>query len=346
MGSDQVHAANGIGMEIGHIGHSTLQSPTSSLHLNNILHVPTASKSLVSVHRLSRDNNAYLEFYPDRFFVKEQQTKKILHTGRCEGGLYPFKSSFNKQGLGVTKLSSSLWHSRLGHPSTTTVHQVISQHNLPFVKDLNNPMCDACQQGKHHQLPYPRSSSASTSPMELIFSDVWGPAPISVGKHAYYVSFIDYYSKFVWIYLIRQKSEVFRCFQDFQNLVERQFNCKIHSVQMDWGGEYQTLHAFFQRIGITHLVSCPYAHQQNGSAERKHRHIVDMVLALLAHASIPLKFWDEAFLTAVFLINRLPSKVIANQSPFERLYGKTPDYTFLRTFGCVVWPNLRPFNST
>jgi hypothetical protein len=61
-----------------------------------------------------------------------------------------------------------------------------------------------------------------------------------------------------------------------------------------------------------------------------------MGLALLAHASMPLKFWDEAFLMAVFLINRLPSKVTENQSPFECLYGKTPDYTFLRTFGCAV----------
>jgi histone deacetylase 1/2 len=189
--------------------------------LNNILHVPKASKSLVFVHRLARDNNAYLEFHPDRFFVKEQRTKKILHTGKCEGGLYPFKSSLNKQGLGVTKPSSSLWHSRLGYPSISIVHQILSRHNLSFVKDLNNYVCDACQQGKHHQLPYPRSSSVSTSPMELIFSDVWGPAPISVGKNSYYVSFIDDYSKFVWIYLIRQKSKVFRCFQDVQNLVER-----------------------------------------------------------------------------------------------------------------------------
>lgn len=136
--------------------------------------------------------------------------------------------------------------------------------------------------------------------MELIFSDVWGPAPISVGRNAYYVSFIDDYSKFVWIYLIHHKSEVFRCFQDFQSLVERQFNCKIRSVQSDWGGEYQSLNNLFQCMGITHHVSCPYAHKQNGSAKRKHRHIVDMGLALLAHASIPLKFWDEAFLYSCF----------------------------------------------
>jgi hypothetical protein len=60
---------------------------------------------------------------------------------------------------------------------------------------------------------------------------------------------------------------------------------------------------------------------------------------------MPLKFWDEAFLTAVFLINRLPSRVIENDTPYQRLFGKTPDYTFLRTFDCAVWPNLRPYNS-
>jgi hypothetical protein len=92
-------------------------------------------------------------------------------------------------------------------------------------------------------------------------------------------------------------------------------------------------------------VSYPHAHQQNGSEERKHRHIVEMGLTLLAHASVPLKFWDEAFLTAVFLINRLPSRVINNQSPHERLFGHPPDYTSLRTFGYAIWPHLRPYNS-
>jgi hypothetical protein len=60
---------------------------------------------------------------------------------------------------------------------------------------------------------------------------------------------------------------------------------------------------------------------------------------------MPLKYWDESFLTVVFLINRLPSKVINNTTPYERLHGSPPDYTFLRSFGCAVWPNLRPYNS-
>ena len=70
-----------------------------------------------------------------------------------------------------------------------------------------------------------------------------------------------------------------------------------------------------------------------------------MGLTFLAHACMPLTFWDEAFLTAVFLINRLPSKIIDDKTPFEKLFGHPPEYTFLRTFGCAVWPNLRPYNS-
>lgn len=91
-------------------------------------------------------------------------------------------------------------------------------------------------------------------------------------------------------------------------------------------------------------MSCPHAHQQNGATERKHRHIVEVGLTILAHAAMPLKFWDEAFSTAVYLINRLPSKVIASETPHERLLKQPPDYSSLRVFGCACWPNLRPFN--
>jgi transposase InsO family protein len=347
-GGEQVQAANGAGMKIANVGHSQLHSP--NLHLKNILHVPKAHKNLCSVNRLARDNNVFLEFHPHHFSIKEQVTKKILHTGRCEGGLYPLKpsptSSQNKQVLSAVKPSAALWHHRLGHASSRVVQQVLSRHALPVSHESNNArVCDACQLGKSHQLPYPRFTSTSSHPLDLIFSDVWGPAPSSVGRHNYYVSFIDDHSKFVWIYLLRHKSEVFQRFQDFQKLVERQFDRKIRAIQTDWGGEYQALHSFFQRIGVEHHVSCPHAHQQNGSAERKHRHIVEMGITLLAHASMPLKYWDEAFFTAVFLINRLPSKVINDVTPLERLLGTKPDYTFLRTFGCAVWPNLRPYNT-
>jgi histone deacetylase 1/2 len=89
-----------------------------------------------------------------------------------------------------------------------------------------------------------------------------GLAPDSSGKHSYYVSFIDDFSKFTWIYLLKKHSDVYQVFLNFQQLVERKFDRKNITMQTDWGGEYEKLNSFFQKVGITHHVSCPHAHQQ------------------------------------------------------------------------------------
>ena len=159
------------------------------------------------------------------------------------------------------------------------------------------------------------------------------------------MSFIDDFSKFTWIYLLKYKFEVFEKFKQFQALVERMFDRKIIAMQTDWGREYQKLNSFFSQIGIDHHVSCPHTHQQNGSAERKHRHIVEVGLSLLSHASMPLKFWDETFVAATYLINRVPSRVIHNLTPLEKLFNQKPDYSSLRVFGCACCPHLRPYNT-
>jgi hypothetical protein len=129
------------------------------------------------------------------------------------GGLYHLSasssSSHGQQVHGVIKSSSSLWHRRLGHPTSGVVHQVHGDNNISFSEANKESVCDACQKTKSHQLPYPKSSSVSNFPHKLVFSDVWGPAPGSVGRYKYYVSFIDDYSKFTWIYLLKNKSNVF-----------------------------------------------------------------------------------------------------------------------------------------
>jgi hypothetical protein len=133
----------------------------------------------------------------------------------------------------------------LGHPAAPIVQKIISSFNLPcHVESIKESVCDACQQAKSHQLPYPKSSSQSNFSLELVFSDVWGPAPISAGHYKYYVSFIDDYSKFTWIYFLKFKSEVFQKFHEFQKLVERLFDRKIITMQTDWGGEYEKLQGY------------------------------------------------------------------------------------------------------
>ena len=267
--------------------------------------------------------------------MKDLTTKKVLLQGRCENGLYPIRPS-RSHALSSVRLSAEDWHARLGHPSTQVVQHVLASNKLASSSRALTHVCNACQQGKAHQLPFPRSWSVASFPLELIFSDVWGPAKTSSGGFQYYVSFIDDYSKFVWIYLLKRKCDVFDVIRDFLAHVERLLSRKILCVQSDWGGEYEKLsNTFFRQLGIAHHVSCPHTHQQNGSAERKHRHIVDMGLSLLSHASMPLRFWDEAYLSACYLINRLPSRVIGNMSPMEKLFSTKPDYVSLRTFGCA-----------
>jgi histone deacetylase 1/2 len=190
----QIHTVSGLGMDIHHIGNSVIHIPTHDLHLNNILHVPQATKNLISTSRLARDNRAFVEYSPNSFFVKDQDTQEVLLQGRCVDGHYPLPSSstsfLGRHAHGASMSSSSLWHMRLGHPSSMVVHQVLRDNNIPFSECNKESVCDACQMAKGHQLPYPNSTSVSTSPLELVFSNVWGLASESFGRFKYYVSFL------------------------------------------------------------------------------------------------------------------------------------------------------------
>jgi len=238
------------------------------------------------------------------------------------------------------------WHKRLGHPVFRIVHRVLSKFKLPVISNKADPFCSACAQAKGHQLPFYPFISKVCKPLQLIHSDVWGPSPtISVNGNRYYVSFIDVFTRYTWVFPIQAKSDVMSTFLKFQVMVERLLNHKIISVQSDWGGEYRNLHTYFQSVGIIHRLSCPHTHQQQGCVERKHMHLIDTTLALLADSHLPKKLWDEACLTSCYLINRMPTPVLQNQSPFEKNFHTTPDYTFLKIFGCACYPNLRPYNS-
>ncbi|TYK03354.1 Retrovirus-related Pol polyprotein from transposon TNT 1-94 [Cucumis melo var. makuwa] len=104
--------------------------------------------------------------------------------------------------------------------------------------------------------------------------------------------------------------------------------------------------SFLAQQGTLIQRSCPHTSQQNGRAERKHRHILDSIRAQLLFGSCSEKFWGEAVLTSVYVINRLPSQVIHNISPFERLYGTPPSYSHLKVFGCAYFVLLHPHEHT
>jgi hypothetical protein len=167
----------------------------------------------------------------------------------------------------------------------------------------------------------------------------------SLSGSKYYVIFVDEYNKFSWLYPLLNKSKVPSCFIKFKLLVENIFDSHIKYLQSDNGGGYTStaFKNFLSKHGIFHRLMCPHTPQQNEIAERKHRHILETGLTLLAQFGLPPKYWVDAFFTTVFLINRLPSPILDNHSPFFKLFKKTLDYTLLCTFGCLCYPLLRSY---
>lgn len=103
------------------------------------------------------------------------------------------------------------------------------------------------------------------------------------------------------------------------------------------GGEFRPFQSLFADLAIVHRVIYSHTHHQNGTVERKHRHLVETGLNLLSNVQMPLKYWDHAFITASYLIDRLPTEVLNIQSPFAVLYKKLSHYQFLKTFGCACY---------
>jgi hypothetical protein len=93
--------------------------------------------------------------------------------------------------------------------------------------------------------------------------------------------------------------------------------------------------------GTIHQTSCTDTPEQNGVAERKHRHIVETARSLLLCTFVPSEFWGEAVLTAVSLINTIPSSHSSGLSPFEKLYWYVPNFSSFRVSGCTYFV-LRP----
>ena len=148
----------------------------------------------------------------------------------------------------------------------------------------------------------------------------------------------------MWVFPLFKKSDALAVFVSFKLHVEKLLGFQITQLHSDGGGEFKRFKHFLALNGITHRFSCPHTHAQNGIAERKHRHVVETGPTLLARSSLPSYYWDHAFTTTAYLINRMPTHVLSNLSPYEKLFNRPPDYSFLRVFGCACFPNLSPYN--
>ena len=242
-----------------------------------------------------------------------------------------------------------LWHYRLGHPNFMYLGKLFP--SLFMNKNPNNFSSEICQYSKHTGNSYSSVTYKPSHPFSLIHSDVWGPSRIKkniTGKR-WFVSFIDDHTRLTWIFLMKEKSEMGQIFLDFNAMIQTQFQTKIQVLKTDNAKEFyhSVLSDYLLKQGIVHLSSCVDTPQQNEIAERKNRHLLEVARSIMFATHVPKHFWGEAVLTAAYLINRMPSRVLKFLTPCQTVLQSFPHTKFLsflepKVFGCTAVVHVYP----
>jgi len=194
---------------------------TPSITLSSVLYVPSFPVNLVSVSSLVDHMDCRVSLDRENCLIQERKTGKQLGTGIRHNGLWYLDRRKTDAAICLALSATAnedeakvmLLHCRLGHISFDIMSRMFPNEMCKV--DKRKLLCDACEFGKHTRTSYVSKGLRSVSPFTLIHSDVWTSPVVSVSGMKYFVTFIDCYSRMTWLYLIRHKSEVLKCFKDF-----------------------------------------------------------------------------------------------------------------------------------
>ena len=221
--------------------------------------------------------------------------------------------------------------------------QLVNGLNRDDVSD-ELEFCESCVQGKIHRTPFPTiGGKRAEVPLGLVHSDVCGKINSkSLSGAEYFLTFVDDKTRYVWVYILKYKSQVFKCFQEWKAMVERSTGHKLIALRTDNGGEYTSteFQSYLKKEGIKHELTVPRSPEQNGIAECLNRTLVESVRSMLVGAHLPQMFWAEALATAVYLKNRSPTKALNEFTPYEAWSGVKPTVNHLKVFGCAAYAHI------
>lgn len=267
---------------------------------------------------------------------------------RRTGSLYTLsvKPIMEEANVASSSSDAMLWHRRLGHRNFIDVRK-LGELDVGVPQGLSIPgKCEVCEIAKHTHTSFSHEAVRTVKePFEKVHADLVGPIEVSsYGGHRYALGLTDERTRYRKVYFMKEKSETLKCFEDYVADVSGLFNGKIKvlSLHSDGGGEFVggLLRQFCQGSGIKQSWSAPHTPQQNAIAERSWRTIMDMARAQVLGANLPKQMWAEAVNTAVYVINRVPSKALGGDTPYHSLFGKHAKMGHLKTFGCRAWAHV------
>ena len=234
-----------------------------------------------------------------------------------------------------------LYHERMGHQNKRHVSEVIEREfgiKAPVIHDT----CEGCMYGKSHKRKFGTRKNA-TAAGQLIHADVCGPIEVSSARgYRYFVLFKDDYSKYRHVYFMKEKSEVASKLQ--QMLAETATTGHtVKELLSDNGLEFnnEAVRKTLNQYGIRQRLVTPYVPQQNGSAEREMRTIVEAARTMLhGHVEFPKILWAEMVSTATYILNRTGVSSVEAKSPFEVWFGEKPAIKHLRVIGTQCYAHV------
>lgn len=244
----------------------------------------------------------------------------------------------------LSKASWDVWHRRLAHLGPSSMDQLFGNlstgasisRSSPINKDT---VCEGCVMGKIVRPPFPSSASRADHPLDLVHTDLCEMEKASEGGTRYMLVLVDDYSRYIWAYFLKKKSDTQDAFKTWLQQVERGHERKLKVLRSDNGGEFcsNEFNSYLANLGIDHQTTVPYTSQQNGVAERANRTIVERTVALLQSERLPVGLWANIMETVVYLKNRSPSSSTPKSTPFGVLFGRKPNLSHLRVVGSAGW---------
>ncbi|GAU22332.1 hypothetical protein TSUD_106600 [Trifolium subterraneum] len=316
--------------------------------IEKVLYVPGMKCNLMSVGQLlEKGFKAVFEGETLKLFDSKQRL--ILKTAQSQNRT--FKTQVKT--IEVECLATStedkdgdLWHRRYGHLNFKSLSMLNSKNMVLGLPSVIAPVdtCTTCLLGKHPRSPFKSNlPMRSSEVLNVVHSDICGPIDVlSTGGNKYFITFVDEYSRLIWLYHIKAKSEAFEVFKRFKTLVEKQSDKSIKVLRTDGGGEYTSkeFENYCKDQGIIHEVTAPYTPQHNGLAERRNRSILDMARSMVKQKGLPHRFWGEGVSTDVYILNRSPTKKLIDKVPEEVWSKCKPSVTHFKVFGSLSYKHV------
>lgn len=313
--------------------------------INNIRYVPELKRNLISLGVL--DQLGYT-FKANNGNLTVSKGALILMRGVRSNGLYVLSAKTIVGSLDISEAQNlsqpNIWHLRLAHISEKGLYELNKQGLLKSLQHTSVGLCEDCLRGKATRVRFQKGLHVSKEPLDYVHSDLWGPSSItSNGGARYFMTLIDDFSRRVWIYTLKHKSEALQRFKQWVTLNENQYDRKVKKFRTDNGLEFcsKDFDEFCRNHGIVRHLTVAGTPQQNGVAERMNRTILERVRCMLSHSGLNKTYWAEAATTACYLINRSPSVPIDFLTPMEKWSGRAPNLENLKVFGCTAFAHVK-----